>query len=304
MLRINNLVKLYPNSKRASVFDISLKLKPGEICGFLGMNGAGKSTTLKCLTGIIPCTYGRIEICGYDITKKPFDAKMNFGFVPDNHAVYDKLTGKEYVNYMADLYKVSKAERKNTFEKFIYLFNLEHAVDNQISSYSHGMKQKICIIAALIHNPKLWILDEPMVGLDPQSIFEVKEYMKEHVKGGNSVFFSSHSLDTVERLCDRAIIINGGVLLDDINLTEYRKKNISLEEKFLKLTKTADEKLKKQADLQELEEAELIKKFGRKKARKIMIKKVKKNIEEYARLHEVKEYAIKGSAKDLKQIEI
>ena len=289
MLSIKNLIKLYPNSKRVSVFDVSLEVKPGEICGFLGMNGAGKSTTLKCLTGIIPFTYGDIEVCGHDIAKQPFDAKMNFGFVPDNHAVYDKLTGKEYVNYMADLYKVSSESRKKTFDKFVQIFNLERAVDNQILSYSHGMKQKICIIAALIHNPKLWVLDEPMVGLDPQSMFEVKEYMKEHVKNGNSVFFSSHSLDTVEKLCDRAIVINGGIKLSDIDLVDYRKKNISLENKFLSLTKTADEKLKKEGELRARVEKEFAERYGRKKAHKMMIQKAKKDIAEFIKRKEAKE---------------
>ena len=171
-LNVSHLFKLYQNAKYISARNISFEVRAGEIFGFLGVNGAGKSTTIKCITGIIPFTSGKIEICGHDIRDNPYDAKRNFGFVPDNHAVYDKLTGTEYVNYLADLYKVPAADRKKTFDKLVGLFNLENAVNNQILSYSHGMKQKISIIGALIHSPKLWILDEPMVGLDPQSIFE------------------------------------------------------------------------------------------------------------------------------------
>jgi len=274
MLKVRNLYKLYNGAKYASVSNISFDLAKGEICGFLGMNGAGKSTTIKCITGIIPYTFGKVEICGYDIKENLYDAKMSFGFVPDNHAVYGKLTGNEYVKYAADLYKVPLADRKRTLDKFVEIFNLGPAMNRQIFSYSHGMKQKICIIAALIHNPKLWILDEPMVGLDPQSMFEVKQYMREHVKAGNTVFFSSHSLDTVEKLCDRALIVHGGKLLDVADLNQYRKENISLEDRFLKLTEAADVKLKKDIRILDNVEAALAQKYGKRKANELIINRV------------------------------
>ena len=148
MLKIDHLKKRYANSEVYSVKDLSLELKPGEVFGFLGKNGAGKSTTIKCLTGILPFEEGKITICGYDIVKEPMQAKMSMGYVPDNHSVYERLTGREYVNYVADLYRVPKADREERLNMFLDLFRLRFAVDRQIKSYSHGMKQKICIIAA------------------------------------------------------------------------------------------------------------------------------------------------------------
>ena len=270
-LKVNNLFKLYHNAKYISARNVTFEVSPGEIFGFLGINGAGKSTTIKCVTGIIPFTAGHIEICGHDIKEDPYNAKRNFGFVPDNHAVYDKLTGAEYVNYLADLYHVPTEKRKERFEFLCQKFNIGHAVNNQIMSYSHGMKQKISIIGALIHEPKLWILDEPMVGLDPQSIFEVKEYMKEYAKAGNSVLFSSHNLDTVEKLCDRAMIIHGGRVIGQADLKEYRAKGKSLEDEFITMTQEATRKqnesrAKLKAEEEELAQAytaKMIKMYGR-----------------------------------------
>lgn len=238
MLKLTNVCKRYKNSDRYSVKNLSFEVKDGEIFGYLGKNGAGKSTSIKCITGILPFESGKIEICGYDISKDPIECKMNIGYVPDNHAVYENLTGKEYVNYIANLYKVPKKEIEERLEKFVKLFNMSHAIDNQIRSYSHGMKQKICIIAALIHNPKLWVLDEPLMGLDPQSAYEIKSYMKEHKALGNTVFFSSHNIDMVERLCDRVAIINKGELVEIIDVPYFMENsNVSLEEYFLNLTK-------------------------------------------------------------------
>lgn len=238
MLKLENVCKKYKNSNVYSVRNLSFEVKEGEIFGFLGKNGAGKSTTIKSITGIIPFDSGTIEICGHDIKKEPLACKLNIGYVPDNHAVYENLTGKEYVNYMANLYNVKKEDTEKRLKKFVKLFNMQHAINNQIRSYSHGMKQKICIIAALIHEPKLWILDEPLMGLDPQSAYDIKCYMKEHKKQGNTVFFSSHNIDMVEKLCDRVAIINKGRLIKIINVEEFMKKSkISLEEYFLKLTK-------------------------------------------------------------------
>jgi len=242
MLTVKDLVKKYPKSDRIAVENISFECKPGEIFGFLGQNGAGKSTTIKCLTGILPFDSGSIEICGYDIVKEPIKAKMMMGYVPDNHSVYEKLTGREYVNYVADLYKVSVEDRTERMDKFAKLFKLEFAMDRQIKSYSHGMKQKICIIAALIHEPKLWVLDEPMMGLDPQSTAEIISYMKEHCAKGNTVFFSSHNLDLVKKLCHRAAIVNSGKLIDIIDLTDEKAKE-NLEETFFKVTGTYEDRL-------------------------------------------------------------
>jgi ABC-2 type transport system ATP-binding protein len=238
MLKLTNVCKRYKNSDRLSVKNLSFEVKEGEIFGFLGKNGAGKSTSIKCITGILPFESGKIEICGHDIAKEPIECKLNIGYVPDNHAVYENLTGKEYVNYIANLYKVSKKDMSERLEKFVQLFNMSHAIDNQIRSYSHGMKQKICIIAALIHNPKLWVLDEPLMGLDPQSAYEIKCYMKEHKALGNTVFFSSHNIDMVEKLCDRVAIINKGELLEIVDIPYFMENSeVSLEEYFLNLTK-------------------------------------------------------------------
>lgn len=242
MLKVENLKKTYPKSDRIAVDNISFELKPGEIFGFLGQNGAGKSTTIKCLTGILPFDSGTIEICGHNIVSDPIKAKMNMGYVPDNHSVYEKLTGREYVNYVADLYKVPANLRTERINKYAKLFRLEQAIDRQIKSYSHGMKQKICIIAALIHEPKLWVLDEPMMGLDPQSIAEIIAYMREHCAKGNTVFFSSHNLDLVKKLCHRAAIVNEGHLVDILDLTDDNNK-ANLEEKFFRITGTYEARL-------------------------------------------------------------
>lgn len=275
MLKVNNLVKLYPNAKRVAVNNISFELKAGEICGFLGMNGAGKSTTIKSVTGIIPYTSGEVLINGKDLRKDSLGAKMQFGFVPDNYRLYEKLTGNELVNYTADIYKIGLSDRKKRIGKFVELFKLGHAMNNQIQSYSHGMKQKICIISTLVHSPKLWLLDEPMVGLDPQSIFEVKEYMKEHAKKeGNTVFFSSHSLDTVQGLCDRAIIINAGRVLDTIDINAIKDKPGLLEKHFLNIVNTDAQKYKQELDALEAKEKELAKKYGKLKANTMIIKQV------------------------------
>ena len=238
VLEIKNLTKRYKNSNYYSVKNLNITINDGEIFGFLGKNGAGKSTTIKCLTGILPFDDGKISVCGYDIQKEPIKAKLNIGYVPDNHAVYENLTGKEYVNYMGNIYNVPKEEIKSRLEMFAKLFNMSSAIDRQIRSYSHGMKQKICIIAALIHNPKFWVLDEPLMGLDPQSTAEIRAYMLEHKKNGNSVFFSSHNIDMVEKLCDRVAIINHGQLMEIIEVEKFLKESkVSLEDYFLNLTK-------------------------------------------------------------------
>lgn len=211
-LILRNFTKRYGKSEVYAVKDVNLEVHGGEIFGFLGPNGAGKSTIIKTIVGIQPITSGEIEVCGYDAKLQSTMAKRQIGFVPDHYALYEKLTGREYINYIADLYEVSKEDRDKRIEKYVTLFELTGAFDNQIKTYSHGMKQKIAIMSALVHNPKVWILDEPLTGLDPNSIFQVKECMKNHAKEGNIVFFSSHIIDVVERICDRIGIIKKGQL--------------------------------------------------------------------------------------------
>lgn len=238
MLKITNFSKSYSKSNRLAVDDLSLELKEGEIFGFLGPNGAGKSTTLKAICGILNFDKGEIVVNGYNMKTNPTEAKKQIGYVPDNHEVYDKLSGMEYINFMADIYGVSLEDRKARADKYIKAFNLTEAINDQIKTYSHGMKQKIVVIGALIHNPKLWILDEPMMGLDPQSAYELKEAMRAHVKEGNTVFFSSHVLEVVEKLCDRIGIIDDGKLIavGKISELESQTGENNLESYFLKLT--------------------------------------------------------------------
>ena len=235
MLKITNLTKRYGNSPVPSVDRLNLELKAGEVFGFLGPNGAGKSTTIKSIVGILPFDEGQIEVCGVDIVKDPLKAKMNIAYVPDNHAVFERLTGREYVNHIANLYSVPMDERRRISEKYVKLFKLENSFDNPIKSYSHGMKQKISVISALVHNPKLWILDEPLTGLDPQSAYLLKQAMRNHANEGNTVFFSSHILDVVENLCDRVCIIKKGELQGIYDLQELKRKKISLETLFMQV---------------------------------------------------------------------
>lgn len=240
MLKIENLVKRYGNSKYNTVDNLNLELKNGEIFGFLGPNGAGKSTTIKCIVGILPYNSGDIFINGFSNKKNPQQAKMELAYISDNHAVFERLTGREYVNHIANLYKIPLEERQERADKYVKMFNLEKAYDNQIKSYSHGMKQKITVVAALVHNPKLWVLDEPLLGLDPQSSIELKNCMREHAKNGNTVFFSSHILELVESLCDRVGILVHGRLQAVLDLHELKKANESLEENFIKIIEKAE----------------------------------------------------------------
>lgn len=233
MISIRHFSKTYGSSKIKAVDDFSLQIEAGEVFGFLGHNGAGKSTLIKCMVGIQPLTEGKIEICGYDIMRQPIEAKSQIGYVPDHYALYEKLTGREYVNYVADLYRVTKQDREERIAKYIKMFALEQAFDQQMKSYSHGMKQKIAVIAALVHNPKVWILDEPLTGLDPTSLFQIKECMKEHAKQGNIVFFSSHIIDVVEKVATKVCIIKKGKLQIIKSLDELAREKTSLEQLYL-----------------------------------------------------------------------
>ena len=189
-LELEHFSKKYGSNKYYSVKDASLKVEAGQIFGFLGPNGAGKSTIIKSIVGIQPITEGSIKICGLDSKADPEACKYNIGYVPDHYALYEKLTGREYINYIADIYEVSMDERNERINKYLKIFEMEIAFDNKIQTYSHGMKQKIAIMAALVHNPKVWILDEPLTGLDPNSIYQVKECMREHAARGNIVFLA------------------------------------------------------------------------------------------------------------------
>ncbi|MBR2467960.1 MAG: YwaF family protein [Clostridia bacterium] len=264
-LELINFSKKYGTSKSYAVKDANLEINGGEIFGFLGHNGAGKSTIIKSIVGIQPITSGTIKVCGFDVDKEPVMAKRNIGFVPDHYALYEKLTGREYINYIADLYDVSKEDRTKSIDKYTKLFELETAIDNPIKTYSHGMKQKITIMSALVHNPKLWILDEPLTGLDPNSIFQVKECMRQHAKEGNIVFFSSHIIDVVETICDRIAIIKKGDILtvktmkeieEDCGLEQFYLKTID-PEGYKKLEKKIEKKLEKiDQDVSKIEKLE------------------------------------------------
>ena len=232
---LHDFTKIYGKSNVYAVKDANLEIYGGEIFGFLGPNGAGKSTIIKSIVGIQPITNGSIEVCGYDVDKQSVMAKKQIGFVPDHYALYEKLTGREYINYIADLYEVSQEDRDKRINNYVKIFELQTAFDNQMKTYSHGMKQKIAIMAALVHNPKVWILDEPLTGLDPNSIFQVKECMKQHAKEGNIVFFSSHIIDVVEKICDRIGIIKKGQIQCVKTVKEIEDSGKSLEEFYMNI---------------------------------------------------------------------
>ncbi|HHT7110384.1 TPA: ABC transporter ATP-binding protein [Bacillus cereus] len=238
MIEITNVSKSY-NGSTYAVKDLSLSVPSGEIFGFLGPNGAGKSTTIKIITGIHGVDKGTITINGIDIMKNPMEAKKTFGYVPDSPDMFLRLKGIEYLNFMADMYEVPKEVRQERIESLAKKFDLYNALSDQIQSYSHGMRQKIVIIGVLVHEPDVWILDEPLTGLDPKSAYILKEMMREHANKGKIVFFSTHVLEVAEKLCDRVAIINKGNLQFKGNLDEMRdhfKSNESLEKMFLEMT--------------------------------------------------------------------
>lgn len=244
MVIIENVSKVY-NKKFKAVDNLNLEIKDGEIFGILGPNGSGKTTTLKMMTGSLSITEGKIKINGYDISQDSVDAKMEFGFVPDSPDIFLKLTGIEYLHFLATVYKLDKAYAKDRIELLADKFGMKENLLSKIETYSHGMRQKMVIMGALIHNPKVWILDEPLTGLDPNSIFEVKECMKEHAAAGNIVFFSSHIIDVVEKICDRIAIIKKGTLLEDVMVKDLDEKGISLESFYLETINSKKESVKK-----------------------------------------------------------
>ena len=238
MIEIKNISKSYNRGNIKAVDNLNLNVQKGEIFGFLGPNGAGKTTTIKMIVGLLNPDSGSICIQGFDNRLKPIEAKSNIGYVPDNPNLYDRLTGTEYLNFMADVYRVPSDIRKERVAYYLGMFDLKDAAADLIKSYSHGMKQKIALTGALIHNPAVWLLDEPMVGLDPRSAHLLKEQMREHCDKGNTVFFSTHILEVAEKLCDRIGIIHKGKLIAIGTMDELRQgdKKDSLENIFLELT--------------------------------------------------------------------
>ncbi len=238
MLKISHLSKSYDGKKKA-VDDVTLSANKGEIFGFLGPNGAGKTTTIKMIIGILRPDEGEILIDGINNLDDPIAAKHKMTYVPDNPDIQKKLKGIEYVNFMADMYDVSREDRKERTAKYAEMFGMTEVLNDQITSYSHGMQQKIVLMGALVTDPDLFILDEPMVGLDPKSSFNLKETMRAMCKEGKTVFFSTHVLEVAEKFCDRVAIIDNGKLIAMGTLEELRKAEGtqgSLEDIFLELT--------------------------------------------------------------------
>ncbi len=238
MIQINNVTKVYGNEIKA-VDDITLSIKDGEIFGFLGPNGAGKTTTIKMMTGILPIDEGTILINNVNIAENPIEAKKVIGYVSDNPNVFERLKGIEYLNFMADIYQVSREQRKVKIEELGEQFEMVQALDDKIQSYSHGMRQKIVVMGVLLHNPDVWILDEPLTGLDPKSSFTLKEMMRKHAKENKTVMFSTHVLEVAEKVCDRIAVINNGKILFVGTLEEMKKQaslESSLEKMFLEMT--------------------------------------------------------------------
>ncbi|MCI5727229.1 MAG: ABC transporter ATP-binding protein [Clostridium sp.] len=238
MIEINNVTKTYDNIYKA-VNNVNLKIPDGKIFGLLGPNGAGKTSIIKMITGIISPTVGDISINGISISDEPVEAKEQFGYVPDSPDIFLRLTGLEYLNFIGDIYDVSLEIRAARIRDLAEKFEMELDLNDKIQSYSHGMRQKIINMGVMLHRPKVWILDEPMTGLDPKSAYIVKEMMKEHAKGGNTVLFSTHVLEVAEKICDCVAIINKGKVIFEGTLEELRdemKSNDSLEDMFLELT--------------------------------------------------------------------
>lgn len=237
MIEIKNVTKKY--GKKIAVNNITLTVPNGKIFGFLGPNGAGKSTTINMITNALSIDSGEILINGIDVSKKPFESKKQFGYVGDTPELYQNLTGYQYLNFLADIYNVDKETRNKRIEELSEKFEMKNNLGALISSYSHGMQQKISIIGALINNPEVFILDEPMVGLDPKSSFRLKELMKEMANSGKTVFFSTHVMEVAENICDEIAIINKGEIITNGTLDEIKAKmneEGSLEKIFLELT--------------------------------------------------------------------
>lgn len=237
MLKLIDVTKRYGSKVAAD--RVNLEVKPGEIFGFLGPNGAGKTTTIKMIVGLLQPDGGQIFVDGIDVIREPLLAKQKMSFVPDNPEIYEKMTGLEYLNFLANVYNLSEEERKERIDYFAEAFELTKDLPDYISGYSHGMQQKISLIGALIHDPEILILDEPMVGLDPKSSFRLKELMRERCDLGKVVFFSTHVMEVAEKLCDRLAIIKDGKIIVVGTLHDIKAQAAdegSLEKIFLELT--------------------------------------------------------------------
>ncbi|MCI8540479.1 MAG: ABC transporter ATP-binding protein [Erysipelotrichaceae bacterium] len=237
MIEIKHVTKTYSGGKKA-VDDLSITINDGEIVGFIGPNGAGKTTTIKMITGVLNPDEGEILINGIPMDKEPLKAKLEFGLVPDQADIFLRLKGIEYLNFMADMYEIPGDIRKQRIAQLADTFEMNTALNDKILSYSHGMRQKIVIMGVLICDPRVWILDEPMTGLDPQSSFRLKEKMREHAQRGHTVFFSTHVLEVAEKLCDKVAIINHGKLVFFGTLEEIKAlypQAATLEELFLEV---------------------------------------------------------------------
>ncbi len=232
MLNIEHLTKRY--GEKTAVDDLSLHIQPGEIYGFIGHNGAGKTTTLKSAVGILQFDEGKITVCGDSIREEPVKCKRALAYIPDNPDLYDFMSGIKYLHFVADIYGISAAERQEKIRRYADLFELTADLAQPISAYSHGMKQKLAVIAAWMHGPKLIVMDEPFVGLDPKAAHLLKEMMREHCDNGGAIFFSTHVLEVAEKLCDKVAIIKQGKLIKAGTMDEV-KGDDSLEEVFLEL---------------------------------------------------------------------
>ena len=238
MLKIENLTKTY-GEKRA-VDNLSLHIKAGEMYAFIGHNGAGKTTTIKACTGLLNFDMGQIYIDGVSIKENPIECKRKIAYIPDNPDLYEFMSGIKYLNFISDIFGLSKEERDEKIEKYAGMFGLTDDLAQPISAYSHGMKQKLAIISALIHSPKLLIMDEPFVGLDPRASFLLKEEMKRICQEGGAIFFSTHVLDVAEKICDKLAIIKDGCLIVEGDMAMV-KGDKSLESIFLELEKSSEE---------------------------------------------------------------
>lgn len=232
MIEIKNVTKKYGD--KIAIKDISFDIKDGEIFGFIGHNGAGKTTMIKSLVGILDFEEGDILINNKSIKKDPIACKLQMAYVPDNPDLYENMTAIDFINFICDMYDTDLETRKENIEKYSKMFEIENNLNDDISSFSHGMKQKVALIAALSHNPNVLIMDEPFVGLDPKAVFDIKNIMKKMAKEGKTIFFSTHILDVAEKLCDRVAIIKNGKIVKIGEMKEI-KGDVSLEEVFLEL---------------------------------------------------------------------
>ncbi len=233
ILEIKNFSKSYNNDKKA-VDDISLSVEQGDIYGFIGHNGAGKSTTIKALAGVLDFEEGDIYIAGKSVKDNPIECKQVMAYIPDNPDLYEHLTGMQYLNFIADIFKVSADRRKKLIDKYAEIFEISDSLNDMITSYSHGMKQKLALISAFIHEPGLLVLDEPFVGLDPKATLTLKNLMKEMCNDGGAVFFSTHVLDVAEKLCNKVAIIKKGKIVASGRMEDIVK-DASLEEVFMEV---------------------------------------------------------------------